>query len=70
MYSERNGGENADSLPKGPRRGMPTLTTLIGNRLGRRIEPTQIGLIPATDDGYAWATIPEKKYLFTKQFEE
>ena len=31
------------------------------------IEPAQVRLIPAVEDGYLWRAIPEKKYLFTKQ---
>jgi len=31
------------------------------------IEPAQVRLIPAVEDGYLWTAIPEKKYLFTKQ---
>ena len=48
-------------------REMPALTTSAGTTLGIGIEPAQIRVIPAAEDGYQWTTIPEKKYLFTKQ---
>ena len=31
------------------------------------VEPTNVRLIPGPSDGYIWAVLPEKQYLFSKQ---
>jgi hypothetical protein len=46
---------------------MLSLTMSPDTKLGISIEPAQVRLIPAVEDGYLWTAIPEKKHLFTKQ---
>jgi hypothetical protein len=43
------------------------LTTVAETRLGMSVEPADIRLIPGPGDGYTWAVLPEKQYLFSKQ---
>ncbi|KAI0442069.1 hypothetical protein F4803DRAFT_520807 [Xylaria telfairii] len=35
-------------------------------KLGLRIDPSQVRLSTSIDDGYTWKTLPETKYLFSK----
>jgi hypothetical protein len=44
--------------------------TLLESRLGITIEPSQVRLIPRTDDLYCWKVLSEKQYLFSKNLSE
>ena len=43
------------------------LNTRLEAKLGLIIEPAHVRLIPNVEDGYTWAPLPEKEYLFRKQ---
>lgn len=46
------------------------LLIVLENRLGIKIEPSQVRLITRADDPYTWKVLPEKRHLFLKNISD
>ncbi|KAJ2984181.1 hypothetical protein NUW58_g6126 [Xylaria curta] len=42
----------------------------IKTKLGLHVDPSQVRLTTSLEDGYAWETLPETKYLFSKNLSD